>query len=73
MRPGDLYRLGDRLWEVEGVFLGAVGQESVAHITAIGLKESTVGGCIVPVKMLEQLTHYERGTADAILKGADDE
>jgi hypothetical protein len=41
---GDLLRLGDRFWEVEGIHLGALKQESVIEIEVIGKSNPSAHG-----------------------------
>lgn len=64
MKPGDIIVWRDkkfarhRFYEVEGVYLGALGQESVIGLKALGQKPAWVSGigavpvCYVPEPLL---------------------
>ena len=60
LRVGDTFRClaydhGYRVWKVEGVYLGGVGQESVVQLVALDRSMPLPDGKIyVPIRILEQ-------------------
>ena len=65
MRPHDVIRVGDHFWQIEGVFYGALGQEGVVHVEAVGQVAPSAYGkhatAMVPVRMLVAM--LSNGTA----------
>lgn len=66
MKPGDLIRLGlNDFWQVAGVHLGAVGQESVVELVRLNHTGPTVHGknlreSLIPERLLRALLHVEQ-------------
>src|SRR4051812_34733872 len=70
IKPHDLLRISDALWQVEGVHLGATNQESVIEVVRLGATLPCAEGknvrCFVPDMMIRKsidsgiVAHYSR-------------
>lgn len=57
MQPNDIIRVdldtgATMFWEVQGVYLGGLGQEGVVHLLPLGIKKNTEGKTLVPNQLL---------------------
>jgi|GEM_PF-5123739 len=71
MKVHDILRHGDQFYEIGGIYLGALGQESVVGVTTIGKTAPDGHGgrrldySYIPISIAESMQRYEssaRGT-----------
>lgn len=65
IQPGDLYNPGQHFYRVVGVYLGAVGQESMVGLRSLDLEYGTAHGedideMLVPLDFIEPQCIYRR-------------
>lgn len=72
VETGDLIRLQDEFWEINGIHLGTVNQQDLYDLRPLGMRENKEGITMIPRQMFEALCRSGAATGYSILKASDE-